>query len=591
MGALLELIEVERDRVQNLRTRFTIAKAFQDELDARSHGRLLEFANTTIHQMVSDHRYGLVARVAGWVQTATGTRGFLDQIAAGDFAQLRSRIDPDRSIPVIGELAERFRGRSQAVAEGADPSVVDFESLRDELRTKAAEVTANADDVRKYFETAASALTPVALERIEDVIVAAEELLNELARCAGEAEYGFSHHLAHPDAATAARDLVDLELIGTIDQLVVATGVNQRLGASGMWWWQYREDLWTRIQQAAQDYPAEPMNAIAVVRAARSRPRPLTTPQIERLVARYRLEYARYEAAARGVESKLRSMLDAARVKALISSRAKDPKSLNKKLEKKGKIEQKRKYEFAELEADLGAVVTDLAGVRVILYDDQEGEQVAVLIKQAWPECTDEAHAGPYQARHLTVVVAEQESRSIAGARCEIQLTSLASHAFNELEHDIGYKDQDVPPGEHVRGKLEALAQNAASLRIAIGELLAAREDELTVGKTALATGTDLGAVLDRALSRRVSGDLDALAYLWQGLEKELLTKHLVERQAPSLLSHGALLAASSDDATAIAFALVATSPGEARDIARDYPNQDSTLIRAILRPSISESS
>jgi ppGpp synthetase/RelA/SpoT-type nucleotidyltranferase len=111
-------------------------------------------------------------------------------------------------------------------------------------------------------------------------------------------------------------------------------------------------------------------------------------------------------------------VLDAERVKALLSSRAKDPKSLAKKLERK-----QSKYEFAKLEADLGSVVTDLAGVRVIVYDDDEAEQVAKLIKDTWRECLDESIDRGYKARHFTVVVSDGESHGIDGARCEVQLT------------------------------------------------------------------------------------------------------------------------------------------------------------------------
>ena len=320
------------------------------------------------------------------------------------------------------------------------------------------------------------------------------------------------------------------------------------------------------------------------VRVARSRSRPLTTPQIERLVERYRLEYARYEATARSVEDKLRKMLEAARVKALLASRAKDPKSLRKKLERK-----QSKYEFTGLEADLGSVVTDLAGVRVIVYDDQDAEQVASLINDAWKGCTDEVHTTRYKARHFTVVVAERDSRSIDGARCEIQLTSLAAHAFNELEHDIGYKDQDVPAGKVVQGKLDTLGQNTEMLQLAIRDLLTARKDELNAAKTEITTGIDLGTVLDGVSSGRATGDLDALFYLWQGVERRL-TRSFVERQAPSLLEHGRVLAGPNvDDATAIAAALFAASHSEVLDIARGYPDQDSALIRAILDRSASE--
>lgn len=591
MGKLLELIDAERWRVQDLRTRFTIAKAFQDELDARTHGRLLEYANTTIHQMVIDHRYGLITRVAGWVHAVTSEGGFFDQLAANDLSKLRPTSAPaDDDAPAIGieAINKRFSARFPHVAADSVVTSADLEPLRVELRNKATVVLASAEEIRRSLEaTEAMLIKPVGLEDINGVLMAAQDLLNDLAIFSKGGQFLYSEHLAHPDPTDAARDLVDLELIGTIDRLLVATGVSERLDTLGVWWWQYREEFWQALDRASQESSAQPINARAMLQVARSRNRSLTTPQIQRLVARYRLEYARYDATARSVEEKLRKTLGHERVRALITSRAKDAESL------RGKLERKRaKYEFSRLEADLGSVVTDLAGVRVILYDDQDTERVAALIKSTWKGVTDEPHDGQYKARHFTVMVAEPESRSIDGARCEIQLTSLSAHAFNELEHDIIYKNHDVDPGPDVREKLKMLEHATDTLQLVIRQLLAARNEELVAGKTEITTGMVLGTILDGVFRRRVMGDFDALLYLWQGIEKEGLTRSYVERQAQPLLDRGRslpMVKPSADDATAIAFALYVGSIDELQEIARTYPDRDSALIRAILGASASE--
>lgn len=384
MVTTLELIEVERERVQELRTRFTIAKAFQDELDERAGGHVLEFANTTIRQMVSDHRYGLVARVAGWIRTATERDGLIDQLAAGDHVSAFRAMseDDEEDRPAIG-ATDPFTRRFPRVPSGATPVPADLEPIRQQLLGGAANV--------------------------------------------------------------------------------------------------------------------------------------------------------------------------------------------------------------AELDADLNSVVTDLAGVRVIVYDDDEAEQVTKLIKDTWREYRDEPINRRYKARHLTVVVADGESHAINGARCEIQLTSLAAHAFNELEHDIGYKHHGVPPGGQVQEKLDMLEKNTEALQAAIRDLLTARKVELIAAKVEIATGSDLGVVLDDVIRARATGDVDALFYVWQGVEPRL-TRALVTQQAPLLLRDGrALSGPNVDDATAIATALSVTLQSEVRDIAREYPNQDSALIRAILDASLPE--
>lgn len=317
--------------------------------------------------------------------------------------------------------------------------------------------------------------------------------------------------------------------------------------------------------------------------ATRIESQPLTTPQIEKLVSRYGLEYARYEAAGRHVEDRLRRMLVRERIKALIGSRAKDPESL------RGKLQRKReKYSFRDLDANLGSVVTDLAGLRVVLYDDEQLELVVKLIAQAWTVVGDETHELEYKARHLTIRITETEHRAIDGAVCEIQLTSLASHAFNELEHDIGYKAQDVAPGTNVRDLLQIVRQTTGMLRDAVRRLLAARREELAAIKTTISSAMDLGSVLDRCFGRRMSGDFEALLWLWQGTADEPLTRDLVERTAPLLMQQASPRTPGAyDDATQLAFGLRVEAPHEVEDIAREYRDQDSTLIRAILSQAV----
>jgi hypothetical protein len=67
----------------------------------------------------------------------------------------------------------------------------------------------------------------------------------------------------------------------------------------------------------------------------------------------------------------------------------------------------------------------------------------------------------------VPLVHAEVEA-SIRDAICEAQITSIASHVFNELEHDIRYKMKGVEPGERVGRNLEdrAWAHDAVWRRV-----------------------------------------------------------------------------------------------------------------------------
>src|SRR5690242_9949559 len=167
----------------------------------------------------------------------------------------------------------------------------------------------------------------------------------------------------------------------------------------------------------------------------------LTDPQIELLVGRYVRELARYESAAFFVEQRLRRALRAAAIRVQLSSRDKHPEDLRAKLHRK---RDDPRYAFAVLREALSRTVTDLAGSRVLVYhpsDMGEGAQlVRRMFRRAERENADEEHNNPsgYRATHLLVSIGEEEEcLSLHGAICEIQVTTIAAHLFNELEHDI----------------------------------------------------------------------------------------------------------------------------------------------------------
>jgi ppGpp synthetase/RelA/SpoT-type nucleotidyltranferase len=578
---LKELVDAEHTRVQDLHTELLMASAVEDELKNRSGGRKVILENSTIVAMVVEHRRGLTRRIAGWLRSVCASGGFLDRIAADHVAELHAlpKTEKHRLAAVERTMRERFSARFPNGIEGV-ATQQDIELIRQSLVASASEILAHSDGVQKSIDSGEQEPKPLPLSSLSAFLSEVKELINDLERATDGSVFLFSDHLAHPGPEDVARDLIDITLLGTIDAMLMFTGVNDRLGATGSWWWQDREAFWSALSRKAEEAGSDvPLNDRALVEsvAERLETQPLTTPQIERLVGRYLLEYARYEATARTVEDRLRRVLGRERIKALISSRAKDPESL------RGKLDRKRaKYHFRDLDANLGSVVTDLSGVRVILYDDEQLDVVVDLIKQNWQLVSDETHKTEYKARHITIRLKELEQRSVDGALCEIQITALASHAFNELEHDIGYKDQDVPAGTNVLDLLGVVRNTTETMQAAVRALLKARKEELSVRKTAVSTAMDLGAVLDRALGRRATGDFEALLWLWQGISPTPLTRDLLERAAPTLMerySGGEL-----DDATRLALALSFDAPDEVLDMARDYADQDSGVIRAILK-------
>lgn len=153
---------------------------------------------------------------------------------------------------------------------------------------------------------------------------------------------------------------------------------------------------------------------------------------------------------AQTLETNLRS----AGVRAIVTSRAKNPARLEAKVKQRA---TKKKY------IDVSAIfddIVDLAGVRVALYFPGERQEVGRIIQSLF-ELTDEPREFPspttssqqlgyqkrfsgYLATHYRVVLKEsslQESNQrYAEAKVEIQVASVLMHAWSEVEHDLVYK-------------------------------------------------------------------------------------------------------------------------------------------------------
>ena len=109
--------------------------------------------------------------------------------------------------------------------------------------------------------------------------------------------------------------------------------------------------------------------------------------------------------------------------------------------------------EYAQLDD-----ITDLAGLRIITYYDDEVDRVAQLIEKEFKidekESVDKRDTEPdrfgYRAvnficTHLQRRTSDVEYKHFAGVRCEIQITSILGHAWAEIEHEW-YDLQDAYP-------------------------------------------------------------------------------------------------------------------------------------------------
>ena len=108
--------------------------------------------------------------------------------------------------------------------------------------------------------------------------------------------------------------------------------------------------------------------------------------------------------------------------------------------------------------------ITDLAGVRVIVFLLDRVDEVSALVEREFDvrERTDVSEGTGYRGVHYLVTFSAKrnvlpEYRRFANRVTEIQVRTVLQHAWAEVEHGIAYKPK-VPASAAVRGQLVDLA-------------------------------------------------------------------------------------------------------------------------------------
>ncbi|MBX3210027.1 MAG: hypothetical protein KF764_33665 [Labilithrix sp.] len=122
--------------------------------------------------------------------------------------------------------------------------------------------------------------------------------------------------------------------------------------------------------------------------------------------------------------------------------------------------------------------ITDLIGIRVIMYFEDAVDRVGQLVEAGLPvdfgHSTDKRRREPtefgYRSLHYVCRIGGDLPES---ARFEIQVRTVLDHAWAEIEHDLGYKATEAVPGV-VRRRLNRLA---GLLELADQEFCAIRRD------------------------------------------------------------------------------------------------------------------
>jgi ppGpp synthetase/RelA/SpoT-type nucleotidyltranferase/DNA-binding XRE family transcriptional regulator len=326
---------------------------------------------------------------------------------------------------------------------------------------------------------------------------------------------------------------------------------------------------------------------------------PLSEPQIDYLVRQYLREVARFEKAALYVMERIRRALRAEAINHLASFRAKRHEELRGKLKRKASDPRYQNlvkdHEHKERE-ELDRVVTDLAGCRIVVYDPADEERVAQVVKNVLAVASIknavESHSrdSGYKATHILVEVPENEDTySTKGTICEVQVTSLASHLFNELEHDIRYKEHGVSLKPQEDFALDSLRDELRLVEATTKRLLRLRATNISQSNEPIQDPEALRYVLGLELGLPLRGNVEALfRFLLTSLQPPLNAKSINSLGKPAaLIKQGRELAeklvlAETDDVVYYVLGLFPDFGNELSEWAQNSPEISPTLKQAI---------
>ena len=193
---------------------------------------------------------------------------------------------------------------------------------------------------------------------------------------------------------------------------------------------------------------------------------------INQFIENYKKKLNFYEMAGHIAARQLESALQAAGIRAMVTSRAKNPVRLKSKVQRRNSRRTVPYKNMREIYED----IADLSGVRVSLYFPGDRDKANSLIadlftiietkqfpEQSKPPTYNKRFSG-YWANHYRAHMKEESldktQQKYATARIEIQVASVLMHAWSEVEHDLVYKplsgtlsEEELLPVRHLAGQ------------------------------------------------------------------------------------------------------------------------------------------
>lgn len=234
---------------------------------------------------------------------------------------------------------------------------------------------------------------------------------------------------------------------------------------------------------------------------------------ISQFIENYKKKYGFYENAARLAASQLESALQAAGIRAIVTSRAKNPGRLKNKVVHRNSLRETPYKTMKEIYDD----IVDLSGVRVSLYFPGDREKTDTLINELFvlletKQFPDQSEVPTYDKRfsgywgnhyraHMNEERLENSQKKYAAARIEIQVASVLMHAWSEVEHDLIYKPLHGTLSEEELSILDELNGLVMSGEIALERLQSAGNERIRNKNTTFGSQYELATYLYNYLS------------------------------------------------------------------------------------------
>ena len=229
---------------------------------------------------------------------------------------------------------------------------------------------------------------------------------------------------------------------------------------------------------------------------------------INQFIEDYKSKFNYYDMAARLGAKLLEEALRSSGIRAMVTSRTKNPSRLKVKVEQRSR----KRGVFYQTLAEIYEDIADLSGVRVSLYFPGDREKADKVINtlfavreirsfpnESKPPTYNKRFSG-YWANHYRVQMREEQldarQKKYAQVRLEIQVASVLMHAWSEVEHDLIYKPLKGALSEEELSILDELNGLVLSGEIALERLQAAGDKRIQSTTAAFSNQYDLASYL-----------------------------------------------------------------------------------------------